>query len=92
MAELVGEALGRTPRITVAPPLLGEVTHYVANISKAHDLLGYTPQVPLDEGIRRAVAWSREWAATHPESDTPTAGVSPEAGTALGIGYKQATE
>ncbi len=92
MAELVGAALGRTPRITVAPPLLGEVTHYVANISKAHDLLGYTPQVPLDEGIRRAVAWSREWAATHPESDAPSAGASPEGSTALGIGYKQAAE
>ena len=47
------------------PPLLGEVTHYVANIGKAQTLLGYTPTVPLAEGLARAVAWSRAWAATH---------------------------
>jgi UDP-glucose 4-epimerase len=34
------------------------VSYYVADISLARDLLGYIPQVPLDEGIRRAVAWS----------------------------------
>jgi dTDP-D-glucose 4,6-dehydratase len=39
------------------------VTHYVADIRKAHDLLGWEPRVPLDEGIPRAVAWFRE----HPE-------------------------
>ena len=92
MAELVGAALGHTPRITVAPPLLGEVTHYVANIGKAHELLGYTPQVPLDEGIRRAVAWSREWAAAHPGADALTAAAGAEGSTALGIGYKQEAE
>lgn len=61
MAQLVGEALGKDPKITLAPSLLGEVTHYVADISKARDLLGYNPQVPLEEGIPRAVAWNREW-------------------------------
>ena len=63
MAELVGEALGKVPQITLAPTQLGEVTRYVADISKAKALLGYTPQVPLEQGIPRAVAWSREWDA-----------------------------
>jgi nucleoside-diphosphate-sugar epimerase len=63
MAELVGQALGRTPQITLAPTQLGEVTRYVADISKAKTLLGYAPQVPLEEGIPRAVAWCREWDA-----------------------------
>jgi nucleoside-diphosphate-sugar epimerase len=59
MAELVGEALGRRPEIIVAPAKrAGEVSYYVADISLARDLLGYSPGVPLDEGIRRAVAWS----------------------------------
>lgn len=61
MAQLVGEALGKEPKITLAQPLLGEVTHYVADITKARELLGYTPQVPLEEGIPRAVKWNREW-------------------------------
>ncbi len=66
MAELVGEALGIAPRITVAPPLVGEVTHYVANIQKAQELLGYVPEVPLEEGIRRAITWTQAWAMLHP--------------------------
>jgi UDP-glucose 4-epimerase len=66
MAQLVGEALGKEPKITIASPLLGEVTRYVADISKAKELLGYEPRVPLEEGIPRTVAWSREWAREHP--------------------------
>src|SRR5215212_802696 len=70
-AELIGEAVGVAPRITLAPALLGEVTRYVANIQKAHELLGYTPLVPLEEGIPRTVAWFREWRAAHPDENRP---------------------
>jgi len=45
------------------------VTHYVADVTKARELLGYEPQVPLDEGIKRSVAWFREWRAEHPEEN-----------------------
>jgi UDP-glucose 4-epimerase len=67
MAELIGEATGVTPRMTVEPALIGEVTHYVADISRARELLGYQPKVSLDEGIRRTVAWNREWAEREQE-------------------------
>jgi len=61
MAELIGEALGQKPDMIVQPAKrAGEVSYYVADISLAHELLNYTPQVPLDEGIRRSVAWWRE--------------------------------
>jgi UDP-glucose 4-epimerase len=62
-AELIAEQLGSEPQIAFTPSLLGEVTHYIADIRKARDLLGWEPRVPLDEGIPRAVAWFRE----HPE-------------------------
>jgi len=68
-AELFAEELGVEPEITVAPPLLGEVTHYVADVTKARDLLGYEPQVPLEEGIKRSVEWFRSWRADHPEEE-----------------------
>jgi UDP-glucose 4-epimerase len=68
-AELIGAELGTEPKITVAPSLLGEVTHYVADLTKARELLGFDPQVSLDEGIARAVAWFREHRAVHPEDD-----------------------
>jgi nucleoside-diphosphate-sugar epimerase len=65
MAELVAEALGVEPQIKVEPSKrIGEVTHYVADIRRAQELLGYQPRVPLPEGIRRAVAWSRSWTGT----------------------------
>ncbi len=70
-AELIAAELDVEPKMTIAPSLLGEVTRYVADIRKAHDLLGWTPQVPLDEGIPRAVAWFREHRAAHPEEDKP---------------------
>lgn len=59
MTELIGEALGITPQTKIEPAkLAGEVTHYVADIALARELLGYEPQVPLAEGLKRAVAWS----------------------------------
>jgi len=70
-AELISTALGVEPQITIAPSLLGEVTHYVADISKARDLLGWEPQTPLADGIPQSVAWFREWRAAHPEENRP---------------------
>ena len=63
MTEYIGEALGIPPQMTVEPSLVGEVTHYIADISKAQTILGYNPSTPLKEGIRKAVAWSQEWQA-----------------------------
>ena len=50
-AELIAAELGAEPKIALAPSLLGEVTHYVADLTKARELLGYEPAVPLEEGI-----------------------------------------
>ena len=36
---------------------VGEVTHYVADISNAKKLLGYSPQTSLEDGLRKAAAW-----------------------------------
>jgi UDP-glucose 4-epimerase len=70
-AELIAAELGVTPNMTLAPSLLGEVTHYVADLSKARELLGYDPRVTLEEGIPRAVEWFREHRSAHPEEDVP---------------------
>ena len=50
-AELIAQELGVTPEITKEPSLVGEVTRYVADIRKAHELLGWQPATPLDDGI-----------------------------------------
>jgi len=70
-AELIAGELGVEAQIHHAPSLLGEVTHYVADVSKARELLGWEPATPLSDGIPRSVAWFREWRAAHPEEDRP---------------------
>jgi UDP-glucose 4-epimerase len=61
MAELIAQALDVPPRIEVEPAKrVGEVTRYIADISRAAELLDYQPKVSLEEGIRRAVAWSQQ--------------------------------
>ena len=72
-AELIAAELRTEPKMTMAPSLLGEVTRYVADIRKAHDLLGWTPQVPLDQGIPRAVQWFREHRDANPDENRPVA-------------------
>lgn len=62
MTDYIGEALGVTPEIKVEEAKRpGEVTHYVADLSKAEELLGYKPEVSLHDGIARAVAWWQAW-------------------------------
>ena len=51
-AELIAGELGVTPQMTLAPSLLGEVTHYVADLSKARELLGYSPRSRSTRGSR----------------------------------------
>lgn len=79
-AELIAAELGVAAEMTIAPSLLGEVTHYVADIGRARDLLGYEPGVPLDDGIARAVAWFQEHRAAHPDEDRPVATEDSEIG------------
>ena len=66
MARFIAAELGVEPDMTVQPSRVGEVTHYVANIGKAHALLDYNPTTTLRDGIHKAVAWSLDWWAKHP--------------------------
>ena len=86
-ANLIADELEVSPKIAIAPSLLGEVTHYVADVRKAHDVLGWTPQTPLEAGIPRAVAWFKEWRAAHPEDDRPFERAS--AADEIAHGFKQ---
>jgi UDP-glucose 4-epimerase len=60
LINLLELALGKDASVTYEPPLTGEVTRYVADISKARELLGYEPETPLSLGIKKYVAWCRE--------------------------------
>jgi UDP-glucose 4-epimerase len=60
VVNIIALALGKRPNVTYEPSRVGEVTRYVADISKARSLLNYRPQVPLSEGLMRTVEWQRQ--------------------------------
>lgn len=60
VVNLIALALGKPAHATYEPARAGEVTRYVADISKARNLLGYTPQTPLTAGIPASIRWQQE--------------------------------
>ena len=60
LVNLLAMALQKEPVLTCEPTRAGEVTRYVADISKARDLLGYEPKTPLSSGIPKTIRWWRE--------------------------------
>lgn len=64
---MVEQMVGRKAIIDRSEAHKSDVRATWANISKAERLLGWRPQVTLEEGIRRLVAWyeeNRAWAST----------------------------
>ncbi|MCC6749387.1 MAG: GDP-mannose 4,6-dehydratase [Deltaproteobacteria bacterium] len=59
LIDAVGRATGTAPRIEVLPDQPGDVPITCADTSRAEAELGYRPQVSLDEGLARFVAWIR---------------------------------
>jgi UDP-glucuronate 4-epimerase len=57
LVALLEKSLGRKARVERLPDQPGDVPVTYADISKARRILGYDPQVPIEEGIRRTVEW-----------------------------------
>lgn len=57
--SLVETCVGKAAVIEVLPCQQGDVDRTCADISKAKQLLGYSPSVPFEEGIRRTAEWYR---------------------------------
>jgi nucleoside-diphosphate-sugar epimerase len=66
--ETVKRTVGSALDPIYAEPRAGDVRDSLADIGKARRLLGYTPIVGFDEGLRRTVAWYRESMATAREA------------------------
>jgi UDP-glucuronate 4-epimerase len=60
LVQWIGEELAVEPRIEYLPTQPGDVPITYADVSKAARLLGYSPKVPIREGLRRFVSWYRE--------------------------------
>ncbi len=53
-------AVGVEPKVVQRPMQPGDVVRTYADVSKARDLLGYSPGTLVEEGIPRFVAWLKE--------------------------------
>jgi UDP-glucuronate 4-epimerase len=60
LIALLEAALGRKAIIDRQPLQPGDVPQTFADITKARRLLGYDPQTPIEEGIKRFVSWFNE--------------------------------
>ena len=56
----IARLLGKNPAIEYRPAHPADVPSTRADVSKAARLLGWKPQVPIEEGLRRCVQWYRD--------------------------------
>lgn len=57
LADLIKKLMKSTSAISASTSRTGEVTRYTADISKARTILGFDPQVPFAEGVKKSVEW-----------------------------------
>jgi nucleoside-diphosphate-sugar epimerase len=57
LAEDIRSLLKSSSDMKVTDSRTGEVTRYIADISKARKLLGYDPKTPFAEGVKKSVEW-----------------------------------
>lgn len=60
LVQMLAELLEVEPRIDYLPEQPGDVPITYADVRKAHQLLGYSPRVPIREGLKRFVRWYQE--------------------------------
>ena len=58
--EIVENLLGERARMKILPRRVGDLERTRANISKARDLLGYSPRTNTEDGLQREVDWYRQ--------------------------------
>jgi UDP-glucuronate 4-epimerase len=59
LIELIGDYVGKSPRIKQLPEQAGDVHRTCASIDRARARLGYAPKVAIEEGLKEFVAWYR---------------------------------
>lgn len=62
LAQRVSDAMG-APLNVIHLPTRNEVVHAFSDHSKVEKVFRYSPEIDLDEGIRRMAAWVREYGA-----------------------------
>lgn len=67
LIALVEKHTGKRLELEKKPPAPGDAPTTWASVERAEKLLSWRPQVRLDEGVAKTVAWTRAIRARHPE-------------------------
>jgi UDP-glucuronate 4-epimerase len=59
--QMLEQLLDRTASIELLPPQTGDMFETCADLTRITAAVGYTPKVPLEEGLRRFVAWFKDY-------------------------------
>ncbi len=57
--QMLEELLGRKATVERLPPQPGDMFETCADLSRIQAAIGFTPKVPLEEGLKRFVTWFR---------------------------------
>lgn len=57
LVDLLGKALGKTPRVEWRPEQPGDMQRTLADLTLSTRALGYAPHVTMEDGIRQFVGW-----------------------------------
>jgi UDP-glucose 4-epimerase len=57
LVSLLGEVSGREPVVRHEPPRAGEILRNYSLVEKARERLGFSPEVGLEDGVRRTYEW-----------------------------------
>ncbi len=60
VAEKVKEFIGDGSKITHGPPRRGDIRHSIGSVERAQSILGFTPSVSFEEGLRETLKWYRD--------------------------------
>jgi len=60
LAEVLSKVHGESLKINYLQSRIGEVHRNFADISKAIEILGFKPEIPLDEGLKKVYKWFKE--------------------------------
>jgi len=59
--RMLEEMLGRSAQVEFLPPQIGDIVETCADLGRVRAEVGYSPKVPLEEGLRRFVAWFKTY-------------------------------
>lgn len=57
LVKLIGDTLGKEPRIKKLPFQMGDAPRTWADLSNSRKIIGYQPRIDIEEGIKRFIAW-----------------------------------